>query len=57
MKIQCPECNALVTVDELQEFPAEHVCEECGACFEPESHLVFDEKLGAHEESVAPPGE
>ena len=57
MKIQCPECNALVTVDELQEFPAEHVCEECGACFEPESHLVFDEKLGAHEESVAALGE
>ena len=57
MKIECPDCNATVSLDEFHNFPEEYVCEECGACFEPESHLVFDEKLGTHRESAAPLGE
>jgi hypothetical protein len=58
MKIECPECNATLFLDEFPDFPAVHVCEECGACFDLESHLVFDEKsFGADREIGVPLGE
>jgi len=58
MKIECPECNATVSLDEFHNFPAAHVCDECGACFEIESHMLFDDKSsGTDQESVAPLGE
>ncbi len=57
MKIECPECHATSSVDDLYNSPAEHVCEECGACFELESHLVFEEKRFGSEEIQIPLGE
>ncbi len=58
MKIRCPECKTTVYLEESANLPAIHVCDECGACFELESHLVFDEKsFGADERSVVPLGE
>ncbi len=58
MKIECPECHATVSLDEFHNFTADHVCDECGACFELESHLVFDENSSRTDQaSMAPLGE
>lgn len=43
MKSECPECNCTVSLDEFPSFPTQHICDQCGACFELESHLVYNE--------------
>ncbi len=55
MKIECPECNAILFLEEFPNFAAALVCDECGACFEPESHLVFDEKPFVADEEISVP--
>ncbi len=55
MKIECPECNATLFLDEFPNFPVKHVCDECGACFEVESHLVFDEKSSGTDGEIRVP--
>ncbi len=57
MHIECPECGTTVSLEEFPDFLAERVCDECGACFGLESHLIFDDKsFGADEENVVPLG-
>lgn len=57
MKIECPECFAQLSIDEFPNFPSEHICHECGACFELESHLCFEEVPSRVDEVRIPRGE
>ena len=57
MKIECPECNVAASLDEFPNFPGAHICEECGSCFELESHLVFFEEGEIDREIGVPLGE
>ncbi|AFM22935.1 hypothetical protein Desti_0189 [Desulfomonile tiedjei DSM 6799] len=57
MKIECPECYAQLSIDEFPDFPSEHICTECGACFELESHLCFEEASSEADQARIPRGE
>lgn len=51
MKIQCPECRATSFVVEFPEPSVEQICQECGASFTMEAHLLFDgDAVGVEEE-------
>jgi hypothetical protein len=57
MKIECPECYAQFSIQEFPVFPCEQICPECGACFELESHLCFDEASSEADQPGIPLGE